>query len=197
MIDLDKILNIRPATMKPTQGRILISNPFLLDYFFRRSVVLLIDHGEDGSFGVIINKPLEFNIKDFNTAFSEAGSQVYLGGPVKSDGLFYMHTMGEVIPNSLKVMDGLWWGGSPETLEHMIKINPETVSGQVRFFLGYSGWVIDQLNEEIVNRSWVVAETGADEIMGGATSTLWTDKVRSLGKGFESWLRLPADPSFN
>lgn len=197
MIDLDKILNIRKSTVRPTRGRVLISNPFLSDYFFKRAVVLLVDHSEDGSFGVIVNKPLDFRVNDVTKSFPTSTSQVFLGGPVKTEGLFYIHTLGEVIPESLQVMKGLWWGGELSVLEEIIMDDPERASESVRFYLGYSGWVTNQLKGEIQSKSWAITNVNVGEIMEGSTNNLWDEKVRELGKSYDPWLKMPVDPSFN
>ena len=197
MHDLDKILNIKRATLKPDQGRVLISNPFLSDYFFRRSVVLLIDHGTDGSFGVIINKPLDIKVSELTTSFPSANLGLYLGGPVKTDGIFFMHTFGNEVPESLMVMDGLYWGGDMQVIDSILKDNPDYSASRIRFFLGYAGWITDQLNNELFNKSWIVANTSTEEIIGSVNPDLWHDKVRELGKSFEPWLNFPPDPSFN
>ncbi len=196
-MDLDNILNIKKATIEPTQGKVLISNPFLSDFFFYRSVVLLVDHSEDGSFGLIINKPLEFTLKDFTSQFEDAEKNVFLGGPVKTDGLFYLHTLGDVLSNSQLIFDGLWYGGNTETLNDLINIRGQEIWQQVRFYLGYSGWVTGQLDQEVENKSWVISNIDTEEIMGDHSKDLWQKKVRSLGKSFDPWLKLPADPTYN
>lgn len=197
MMDLDKILNIRKAIMKPAQGKLLISNPFLSDFFFNRATVLLVDHSEDGSFGLIVNKPLEFTIKDFTTLFDSIQSNVFLGGPVKTDGLFYLHTLGETLSNSQLIMDGLWYGGNTEMLNDMIKIHGQDLSDHVRFFLGYAGWIPGQLDEEVEHKSWVIANTDVSEIMGSLSVNFWQSKVHSMGKAFDPWLKIPNDPNLN
>lgn len=197
MIDLDKILNIKKSTARPTRGRVLISNPFLSDYFFKRAVVLLVDHGEDGSFGVIVNKPLDFSLDEVTSSFKPATSKVFLGGPVKTEGLFYIHTLGDLIPDSLQVMKGLWWGGNLEVLEDMMLSDTASTMQNVRFYMGYSGWVTNQLRGEIQSRSWAIANINPMEIMASDTDNLWNNKVRELGKSYDPWLKLPADPSYN
>lgn len=197
MIDFDKLFNIAPAGVKPSQGKVLISNPLLSDFFFRRSVVLLIDHGEDGAFGLILNKPLDFSIQDVTASFPSSRSGLYLGGPVKTDGIFYIHKLGLLIPESTEIMSGVWWGGNAEVLEELLNEPEMQYHESVRFFLGYSGWTSGQLEEEIENKSWQIADVQPDEIISAAPSDLWDQKVRSLGKHYEPWLKFPADPSFN
>jgi putative transcriptional regulator len=197
MLDLDKILNIRPTKVKPTRGRVLISNPFLSDYFFRRAVVLLIDHGEDGTLGLIINKPLVMKLPELTSIFPLATSHVFLGGPVKTDGIFFIHTYGTRVPDSIEVMPGLYWGGDMQTLDLLIRANPQEAQEKIRFYLGYSGWVSGQLRDELVNRSWIITQITSHEVISPAVEQLWYQKVRAMGKDFEPWLNFPPDPSFN
>lgn len=197
MIDLDKLLHITRDTQSPAQGKVLISNPLLNDFFFRRSVVLLVDHGDEGSFGVILNKPLDIKLQDITESFSGLDSQVFLGGPVKSDGLFYLHRLGGVIPGSVAITKGLWWGGDTEILEQLMSDPELSINNHVRFYLGYAGWVSGQLEEEMVNKSWVLSDIDPEEVTGAESSNLWIAKVRALGKNFDPWLKFPADPSLN
>jgi putative transcriptional regulator len=195
--DLDQILNIKQAGKLPTSGRVLISNPFLSDYFFRRAVVLLIEHGTDGSFGVIVNKPLEVQLRQITQSFPESDTTINLGGPVKTDGLFYLHSLGASLPGSIEVLKGVYWGGDLETLNYLLKSNADLINSQVRFYLGYAGWERNQLNEELLNRSWVVADAHRHEVFGEVKTTLWQEKVQALGSSFAPWLNFPPDPSFN
>src|SRR5512137_1275084 len=94
--------------IKPKQGSILISEPSLRDFYFRQSVVLLAEHNEEGTFGVIINKPIEARLKDIVKGFSGIDLPVYLGGPVKTNSIFFIHTHSE-IDQSLPIMQGLYW----------------------------------------------------------------------------------------
>ncbi len=197
MKDLDQILNIKQGGTPPAKGSVLISNPFLSDYFFRRAVVLLIDHGSDGSFGVIINKPMDIRLDQITQTFPKTDSQVYLGGPVKTDGVFYLHSMGDALPGSLEVLNGVYWGGDLETMNYLLQSDPTLMNRKVRFYLGYAGWTSGQLNEELLNRSWVIAEAYHHEVIGDVGPGLWHEKVKALGKDFEPWLNFPPDPSFN
>ncbi|MCD4737049.1 MAG: YqgE/AlgH family protein, partial [Bacteroidales bacterium] len=94
MTDFSKILNIKTNDTEPTKGKILISEPFLTDYYFKRSVVLLAEHNEDGSFGLILNKPVNLEFNDILKNFPTFHGQMFLGGPVKTDSLFFIHTLG-------------------------------------------------------------------------------------------------------
>ena len=87
MSDINDIIKIRTNNLKPTKGRILISEPFLVDYYFKRSVVLLAEHNDEGSFGLIINKPVDMHLGDVLHDFPDFNAPIYLGGPVKTENL--------------------------------------------------------------------------------------------------------------
>jgi putative AlgH/UPF0301 family transcriptional regulator len=97
MENLDDILHIKGNNVKPAPGKILISEPFLYDHYFKRSVVLLADHNKEGSFGVIINKPMAVDFNEVVKDFPGFVDDLYLGGPVSTNNLFYVHTLGDQI----------------------------------------------------------------------------------------------------
>lgn len=196
MNSIDKILSKVPNKLSPAQGRLLISEPFLQDMFFKRSVVLLANYSDEGSFGLILNKPIEFSFNQIVENFPDFDAPVYMGGPVSPQSIFFIHTLGDEISNSQKIMPGLYYGGSVEdvkALMHKQKIR----SDNIRFFLGYSGWSENQLEEELERKSWVVTDTRPQEIMKETDETLWKTIVKSLGKEFEIWTKLPSDPKLN
>ena len=124
--------------IKPKQGIILISEPSLKDFYFKQSVVLLVEHNEEGTFGVIVNKPIEVRLDEVIKGFPGLENTVYLGGPVKTDSIFFIHTI-PGIENSLRIMDGLFWGGDIEVVRDLM-VSGKLSDDQIRFFLGYSGW---------------------------------------------------------
>jgi len=196
MTDINNILKIHTTNLKPAKGRILISEPFLLDYYFKRSVVLLAEHNEEGSFGLVINKQIKMDLSDVLTDFPAFEAPVYLGGPVKNDSLFFIHTLGELIPDSMEIIDGLFWGGDIEAVKEMIiigQINPS----HIKFFMGYSGWVANQLDSELKKNSWLVSRTNAKDIMQGKIDVLWESSLKSLGKDYAYWTNFPEDPAMN
>jgi putative transcriptional regulator len=181
--------------IKPRQGIILISEPSLRDFYFRQSVVLLAEHNEEGSFGIIINKPIETRIKEVLKDFPDIDMPIYLGGPVKTDSLFFIHTRKEVA-DSLKIIDGLYWGGDIEVIKEMIgkRLIKEN---EIRFFLGYSGWNPKQLDREIREKSWVLSHTSAEEIINKQPKNLWPGYLKSMGSDYAIWANFPSDPSYN
>jgi len=196
MTDINDILKIRTNNLKPAKGRILISEPFLADYYFKRSVVLLAEHNDDGSFGLILNKPVDVSFNSAIKGFPKFESKVFLGGPVKTNNLFFIHTAGSLIDESMEIMKGLYWGGDIEVIRELITLNKIT-PGEIKFFAGYSGWVSRQLEAELERNSWVVSDINAEQVMLSDPDTLWSNSLQWLGSDYAHWTTFPADPAMN
>jgi len=196
MKDIHDLLKIKTNNIKPDRGTILISEPFLLDYFFRRSVILLAEHNEDGTFGVIVNKPIKARFNDIVKDFPEFNSKIFLGGPVQGDSLFFIHTLGDLVENSLEIIPGVFWGGDIERIRELIKLSL-IKPNQIRFFIGYSGWSPNQLEEELERNSWVVSHVTADDLLKTTPSSLWSRSLGKLGSDYSHWNKFPDDPSDN
>ena len=181
--------------IKPQQGIILISEPSLRDFYFRQSIVLLTEHNEEGSFGIIINKPIEAHLNDILKDFPDFNAPVYLGGPVKTDSIFFLHTKPE-IEDSLEIMKGLYWGGDLGTIREMINLH-EITENDIRFYVGYSGWEAAQLDREISEKSWILSHTTVSEVIHPNPQNLWRTHLKNMGKDYALWANFPADPSFN
>jgi putative transcriptional regulator len=187
---------MKTSQYKPSQGKILISEPFLGDFYFRRSVVLLADYSEEGSFGLILNKPLEVKINDVLKDFPAFDTKLFLGGPVQTESLFMLHTLGKKIEASMEVMKGLFWGGNFDQLKEMILENQVSPS-EVRFYIGYSGWEPKQLDQELEKHSWVVSTTKLDEVLGKSAGNLWKNTLKKMGSEYAQWINYPTDPILN
>ncbi|MCD4746356.1 MAG: YqgE/AlgH family protein [Bacteroidales bacterium] len=196
MTDLSNLLKIKTNNIQPAKGKILISEPFLLDYYFKRSVVLLAEHNDEGSFGLIINKPIKVKFNEIIKDFPDFNSKIFLGGPVKNDSLFFIHTLGDEIENSMEILDGLYWGGDIEIVKELIILN-RINQDQIRFFVGYSGWVSKQLENELQKNSWLVSNIKADEVMQFETDKLWSNSIKNLGDDYTFWTNFPSDPALN
>lgn len=138
MKDKNDIFRIDPGNIKPMQGRALISEPFLNDFYFRRSVVFLIEHGNDGTVGLILNKPLNMKLHEVTSEFSGFETEVYLGGPVKTENIYFIHTLGDRIAGSQKICEGIYWGGDVRAVKEMM-LNSMIRKSDIRFYIGYSG----------------------------------------------------------
>lgn len=182
--------------LKPEAGRILISEPFAHDFFFGRSVVLLAEHNQEGSLGVVTNKPLKIKISSVFPDLSGYDDVLYLGGPVKRDNILFIHTIGESVPDSLRLPGGFYWGGDLNRIKHLITAGVAAPSN-LRFFMGYSGWSPGQLEGELQRRSWVIAPSDKDILMDNHSEQIWRKSVLSAGKQFAHWINYPIQPELN
>jgi putative transcriptional regulator len=143
-----------------------------------------------------MNKPLRIKLSEVVDTFNDFDAKVYLGGPVAENKLFFIHTFGDLIPESYKIMDGLYWGGDTEVLNTLIE---QGVADEkhVRFFLGYSGWEAGQLRSELERNSWAVSQANSHLLLGTPGKELWKTLIGRLGKEYGMWSRFPKNPEEN
>jgi putative transcriptional regulator len=182
---------------KPKKGNLLIAEPAIIgDVSFNRSIVLLADHNPEGSIGFILNKPLEYNINDLVPEI-EANYTVYNGGPVEQDNLYFIHKVPDLIPNSIEISLGIFWGGDFSKVAELIA-NKIIKENDIRFFLGYSGWDSDQLENELKANSWLISENVYEKnIIEKDYETFWKEKMLELGGEYSIWSNAPENPSYN
>ena len=178
------------------KGSLLLAEPFISDPFFKRTVILVCDHGKEGSFGFVLNNYVEVELSQLIEDFPDDKINVSIGGPVKSSNLFYLHTQGEAIPNSVAIMDGLYFGGDFDVLKQKV-LSGEIALKEIRFFLGYSGWGVGQLDDELGEKSWFVTKVNAATIMHYNEKDMWRGIMRKLGKKGQLVANFPEDPELN
>ena len=177
-------------------GQVLLAEPFMLDSNFKRSAILLCEHNHEGSLGFILNKPLEMRVDELVVDFPEFDSEIYLGGPVQTDTLHYIHCRGDIVDDSVKVAEGVYWGGDFQKLKALIKhqlIQPS----EIRFFVGYSGWSEGQLDGELTYGSWIVADMHANYAFNTAPKNLWKKILQNKGEIYSVIAQMPEYPSWN
>jgi putative transcriptional regulator len=193
--DLD-LFTILPEDKIPERGKILISEPFLPDTFFNRSIVFLTDHSSEGSVGFILNKKLDVKVSDAISGFETWNDTLNMGGPVAPDTLHYLHTLGDQIPKSVHIEKNIYWGGDIDTIKTLIAFKKLNES-QIRFFLGYSGWSAGQLERELKENSWVIARIRPDIVMGNRGNDAWKKILRSFNNKYRMWADFPESPEMN
>lgn len=183
--------------IEPRKGRVLISDPFVGDEYFERSVVYLCEHSAEGSFGFVLNNFIDVNLSQLNERFPDIHTKMSMGGPVETESMFFVHTLGEVLNDSLLLDQDIYIGGDFEQLYDCIK--PEHLTeNKIRFFLGYSGWEAGQLEEEISQNAWVVAPIDhADEVMKPHEPDTWKYFMEKLGDKYKIMTGFPIDPNEN
>ncbi len=184
-------------TIQPKKGHLLIAEPSIIgDSSFNRSVILLADHTLEGSIGFILNKPLEYTLTDLVPG-TLAEFTVFNGGPVEQDNLYFIHKVPELIPESIEISLGIFWGGDFDSALSMINLGKIDAS-DIRFFLGYSGWEPEQLDKELQTNSWVVTENiYKKSLIGKNDDAFWKEKMVELGGDYSIWSNAPENPSFN
>ena len=191
------IFKIETNHVVPSRGKVLISEPFLYDEMFGRSVILLVDHSTDGTMGLVLNKPLPLSLNDVLKEFKDISNiPIYKGGPVSTDTLFYLHTLKDV-EDSLQIGKGVYLNGDFDAIRRYI-LQGNDIDGKIRFFLGYSGWEHDQLCQEIEENTWLIGSTSIASLMNEKGSAeLWKNVLGQLGGKYEIWSRFPQIPTLN
>jgi putative transcriptional regulator len=159
-------------------------------------VILLADHNEEGSVGFILNKPLEYTIQDLIPEIN-AKFKIYNGGPVEQDNLYFIHNIPEMIPNSIEISNGIYWGGDFESTKALIN-EGKIKKNNIRFFLGYTGWDAQQLDREMQANSWIISKNiYENKIIGKSTTDFWKQKILELGGDYVIWSNAPENPILN
>ena len=180
----------------PGPGILLIADPFLKDPNFLRSVVLLCEHKEDGSFGFVVNRQYENTLDELLPDADGIKLPVFYGGPVQPETIHFLHQYPEEIPGGQEVMKGVFWGGDFEKALNMIR-NAELDESRIRFFIGYSGWGDGQLDEELKEKTWITVKATRKLVFHKTTDAIWKDALKHLGGDYEMMIHFPIDPQLN
>lgn len=177
-------------------GTLLLSEPFMKDPSFIRSVCLIANHNkEDGAFGFIMNKKTSHKLSDLIEINGIFDFDVYYGGPVATDSLFFVHNNATPIPETLPINENLSWNGNFEVL--IEKINQgEILAENIRFFIGYSGWGYQQLRKEIIENSWIINNNEKINILK-PNKELWKDCLQQMQGVYQQFAQFPIDPTLN
>lgn len=180
---------------EPVSGALLISDPFLKDPNFMRTVVFLCEHNDDGAFGFVLNRPYEETLDEFLPEISEPWAVNY-GGPVQTDTLHFLHRIPAVIPGGQQVVSGIYWGGDFEAVVKGLKqrsISPD----DIRFYIGYSGWSAGQLEEEIEEKSWLLTMAKPGLVFHNNPGAIWPGAIKQLDDKYHPIMHYPIDPQLN
>jgi putative transcriptional regulator len=180
----------------PEKGKVLIAEPFLSEVYFKRSLLLLVECNEEGAIGFVMNKPVALKIQEIIDGFPEFDADISIGGPVQTNTIHFIHTLGNIITGATPIGGNLYWGGQFDVLQDLIA-KKLVNRNQVKFFMGYSGWSTSQLEEEIAQNSWLVCNLKENEIMKPQTTNSWETTLLSLGSRYRLWTNAPSNPSLN
>ncbi len=182
--------------IEPGTGILLISDPFLKDPNFKRTVVLLCEHKEEGSFGLVLNRTFEHTLDELISELEGFPVPVYYGGPVQMDTLHFLHQLPDEIPGGQEISNGVYWGGNFELVISHLKRGTLDLN-KIRFYLGYSGWSSGQLSDEMKIKSWLTVTATRKLIFNTETDHIWKDAIISMGGQYEQIIHYPIDPQLN
>lgn len=181
----------------PVRGTFLVASPRLIDPNFMHAVVLLCDHGPQGSYGVIVNRRGEITLSDLSSdapLLKDRSDPVWFGGPVGVEQLQVLHGLGDTVPGSLPVLPGVQLGGDPQVLNKHLKGKRPAPT---KFVVGYSGWGARQLEGELREGAWVVCPANDRFVFDADPETLWRRVLRARGGPYADLADIPPDPSWN
>lgn len=181
----------------PQVRSLLISEPFMLDPNFTRSIVLICEHNEEGTLGLVLNQPSNLFLQDVVEDFNGASFPLYIGGPVGMDGLQFVHKCYDRLGSGHDLGNGIYWGGNFEALKILIQ-NDEIKNDEIKFFIGYSGWSEQQLKDELNENTWIVANNFNPElIFVHDEENLWKEVIINLGPKYAHVAQFPINPQWN
>ena len=158
---------------KISRGVILIATPRIQDSHFKNSVVLILDHDEEGILGLVLNRPSNINcsqiVKTFDVKWSSRQNRLLIGGPVDSQSLWILHTDDYNFEHTQGLFNGVNLSRSEEALTSLCNAKED----HIRLFLGYASWGAKQLEREIMEGSWWSSEADADLIFETQTDEIW------------------------
>lgn len=192
-----------PHGAKPAPGALLVAEPFLREEWFNHSVACIIDGGgmHEETLGVVLNRQTDNSLQTVLPDVTRREPiSLFCGGPVATDRLFFIHTLGDtIIPGARQLVPGLWLSGSFEAMTKYVN-DGYPLEGHIRFFVGYSGWSPGQLQGEIEEHTWAVVPGTVlppEQLLTGADNGFWHKTVRAMGPAYRGWLYHPLYPHAN
>lgn len=179
--------------MESTRGQLLIAGPTLLDPNFRRTVVLIVEHTEEGAFGLVLNRPSETTVSEAVDAlddFVEGDDALYVGGPVHQSALVVLAEFEDAGDAALVAFDDVGVVG-----DHGDDAAPVVRRG--RAFAGHAGWGPGQLDSELGNGDWILEPALREDAFCSEPQQLWQSVLTRKGGSYALVARMPADPSVN
>ncbi|MFT6204629.1 MAG: putative transcriptional regulator [Spirosomataceae bacterium] len=180
---------------EPAAGKLLISEPFINDNNFDRTVILLCEHNENGSFGLVLNQEMPLKLSDIiESNYSE--QPIFTGGPVEQNTLHFLHRLGSEVAQTVEVTENVYWGGNFDYVKTMLNFQNQPHS-DVRLFVGYSGWEPGQLQNEINRNSWYISNADAALVFDTPAKSVWRETLRRMGGNYRVISNYPTDPRLN
>lgn len=185
------------SPLKPSSGKLLISEPFLNDPNFKRSVVMIAEYSEPGTLGFVLNHKSDLILSDLLPELANCDFPIYFGGPVATDTIHFIHRCYDKMNDGEEIAPGIYWGGNFEALTVLLN-NKSINEDEIKFFIGYSGWGEGQLEEEIKENTWIVSDQyHPDIVFSNHEEEIWKEMIINLGPRYAHVSRFPQNPNLN
>jgi len=185
--------------LEPAAGRFLIALPTLRDPNFVRSVVLLCEHNEQGSVGLIINRPTQVKLSagiPGPLAEAREGEFLFQGGPVSPSHVFAMHNVPRLMGDSREVLPDVWFTPGSQGVADRLRQPPQP-GESLRLYAGYAGWGAGQLEAELQQTAWIVGPASAKLVFSTIPKTVWPRALQAIGGPAAFLATAPEDPRLN
>lgn len=181
-----------------SKGTLLIASPHIHKGLYAKSVILICEHNRSGSFGLILNKPLEVELPEDILDLEQSANPhitTWVGGPIQIGQMMLLHTSPSIPEQVLSICPNIYLGGDLDFLQKSAS-NPQ--GPLIRLCFGYSGWISGQLDKELVDKLWITHPAQEQHLFGIPSEKLWSSLLCDLGHvDVDKDLLLPADPSQN
>ncbi len=181
--------------MESLRGQLLIASPVIVDPNFRRTVVLIAEHGDEGAMGVVLNRPSETLVQDAASPLEvlvEPGSLIFTGGPVEPAAVVVLAEFDDPDEAATVVVDDVGFMRSDAD-----PVDAGDRMRRARVFAGYAGWGGGQLEAELEGEAWIVEPATPDVVFAEDVDGLWSEVLRRKGGEFAIIATMPPDPSMN
>lgn len=180
-----------------SKGTLLIASPDIDSGIYFRAVILVCEHSASGSFGIIINKPLEVELPEDVINLKEVinpNVQVRAGGPLQANQMMLVHSSDRISEQTLKVCENVFLGGDVQFLQETVA---DPNGPQLRLCFGYSGWGPGQLEQEFLSGLWFLAPGSAEYLFNKTPEKIWQMVLRQMGGKYATLSMIPEDLSLN
>lgn len=180
-----------------TKGTFLVASPDIDSGIYFRAIILVCEHGTTGSFGIMINKPLDVDIPEEIINFKEVTNpnvQIRAGGPLQPNQMMLVHSSDQIPDQTLKICDDAFLGGDLQFLQEAIM---DSNGPHIRLCFGYAGWGAGQLEREFLSGLWFLHPASAKHIFETPPDKAWQLVLREMGGKYATLSMIPEDLSLN
>jgi putative transcriptional regulator len=176
-------------------GQLLLASPTLMDPNFKRAVVLIGVHSEEGAMGVVLNRPSEVTVGEAVPALEQVVQEqepVYVGGPVQPSSIVFLAEFLDPTPAGLLVLGRIGFPAPDASIDELTE-----ATARRRVFAGYAGWGEGQLDAEVDQGDWIAHSAVPDDVFTDVPAELWSSVLTRKGGSYALIASMPSDPNLN